>query len=239
MKKQILIIKNNINEGPGMLESIVKERNIGYTIIDLDRGQKIPSLEIYDALVVLGGTDSANDDNEKMRHELTTIKECIKIQKPYLGICLGLQTLVKAGGGKVIKSPVKEIGFRAPDGNYFTVELTPEGKQDPLFEGLDNSLNVFQLHGETVELYEDSGDMTLLATGKFCKNQVVKVGRMAYGLQCHFELTPDMFEVWINEDSDLQKLDKEKLRTDYKNAIDDYTKVGQKLLTNFLKIAGL
>ena len=239
MKKEILIVKNNTNEGPGMLENILQQRAIGYTIIDLDKGEHIPSVGEYKAVVVLGGPDSANDNNEKMRHELAAIKECIQLQKPYLGICLGLQTLVKAAGGQVMKSPVKEVGFRDPEGNYFTVELSPEGKQDALFEGLGDSLNVFQLHGETVELSQSNAPMALLATGKFCRNQIVKVGDTAYGIQCHFELTPEMFEIWIDEDSDLQKLDKEKLRNDYKNTIADYTRVGQLLLKNFLKISGL
>ena len=239
MEKEILIVKNNTNEGPGMLEGILLQRAIKYTIIDLDKRQLIPPVEEYTAMVVLGGPDSANDNNEKMRHELAAIKKCIQLKKPYLGICLGLQTLVKAAGGQVVKSPLKEVGFRDPDGNYFTVELTPEGKQDVLFDGLGDSLNVFQLHGETVELSQNAAPMALLATGKFCRNQIVKVGSNAYGIQCHFELTPEMFEIWIQEDTDLQKLDKEKLRNDYKNTIADYTKVGHQLLLNFLKIAGL
>jgi len=106
MEKEILIVKNNINEGPGMLEGILLQRAIKYTIIDLDKGQLIPPVEEYTAMVVLGGPDSANDNNEKMRHELAAIKKCIQLKKPYLGICLGLQTLVKAAGGQVVKSPV-------------------------------------------------------------------------------------------------------------------------------------
>jgi GMP synthase-like glutamine amidotransferase len=239
LNKEVLIIKNSNSEGPGMLQGILDERKINYTIIDLDKGDSIPSPEKYTAIVVLGGPDSANDANEKMHSELAFIKEVIRLNIPYLGICLGLQTLVKAAGGQVVKSPLKEVGFRDPLGNYFTVELTDAGKQEMLLAGLGDSLPVFQLHGETVELSQGDINMTLLATGKFCKNQVVKVGHNAYGIQCHFELTPDMFEVWINEDTDLQKLDKEKLRNDYKATIENYTHVGQQLLTNFLKIAGI
>ena len=113
------------------------------------------------------------------------------------GICLGLQTLVKAAGGRIIKSPVRETGFLDPEGSHFTTELTAAGKQDPLFEGLDHSFKVFHLHGETVELTDS---ITLLSTGKFCRNQIVRVGKNAYGIQCHFELTPEMLETWMNED---------------------------------------
>jgi len=235
MEKEILIVKNIIREGPGLLEKELKERGIGYTIADLDQGQNFPPVENYGAVVVLGGPDSANDVNEKMENELARIRKAIAANIPYLGICLGLQTLVKAVGGKVVKSPIKEIGFIDPEGNNFTVELTAEGKQDPLFEGLDHVFNVFQLHGETVELTDD---MVLLAVGKFCRNQIVKVGANAYGIQCHFELTPEMFETWINEDPDLLQLDKEQLRANFRAIQDEYTRVGQQLFKNFLKISG-
>ncbi|HOK04448.1 MAG TPA: type 1 glutamine amidotransferase [Victivallales bacterium] len=236
MEKEILIVKNISHEGPGLLEMELKERGIGYTIADLAQGENFPHIENYGALVVLGGPDSANDENEKMKNELERIRESMAANVAYLGICLGFQTLVKAAGGKVIKSPIKELGLIDPEGNNFTVELTDEGKQDPLFEGLDDhTFNVFHLHGETVELTEN---MVLLAVGKFCRNQIVRVGKNAYGIQCHFELTSEMFEIWINEDPDLLQLDKEQLRTNFARIRDEYTRVGRRLFKNFLKIAG-
>ncbi len=235
MEKEILIVKNITREGPGLLEEELKERGIGYTVADLDQGQNFPPVKNYGAVIVLGGPDSANDENEKMENELARIREAIAANIPYLGICLGLQTLVKAVGGKVVKSPTKEVGFIDPGGNSFTVGLTDEGKQDPLFEGLDHTFNVFHLHGETVELTDD---MALLAIGKFCRNQIAKVGANAYGIQCHFELTPEMFEMWINEDPDLLQLDKEQLRANFEAIRDKYIQVGRQLFKNFLKIAG-
>ncbi|MBM2820470.1 MAG: Glutamine amidotransferase [Candidatus Berkelbacteria bacterium] len=235
MRKEILIVKNITHEGPGILEEVLKECGIRYTIIDLNQGQNFPSAENYGAIVALGGPDSANDRNEKIKNELARIREVIAANIPYLGICLGLQTLVKAAGGKVVKNPIKEIGFRDMENNRFTVDLTEDGKKDPLFLGLNHTLNVFHLHGETVELTEG---MTLLAVGKFCRNQIVKVGSNAYGIQCHFELTPKMFETWINEDTDLLVLDKEQLRTDFESIKKEYTQAGRQLFKNFLKIAG-
>lgn len=235
MEKEILVVKNITREGPGLLEEELKERGIGYNVVDLNQGQNFPTLENYVAVVVLGGPDSANDKNEKMENELARILEAITANIPYLGICLGLQTLVKAAGGKVVNSPTKEVGFIDPDGNNFTVDLTNEGKRDPLFEGLDHTFNVFHLHGESVELTDD---MVLLAVGKFCRNQIVRVGKNAYGIQCHFELTPEMFETWINEDPDLLQLDKEQLQANFEAIRDEYTRVGRQLFKNFLKIAG-
>jgi len=235
MEKRILIVKNISREGPGIIESLLQEQDINYTVIDLDQGEAFPPPQDYSALVVMGGPDSANDTTEKMKLELERIKEALSLKIPYLGICLGLQTLVKAAGGKVIKNPVKEIGFKGPDAQAFTINLTKEGKKDRLFKGLGDNFRVFQLHGETIELTEN---MKLLGTGKFCQNQIVKVGSNAYGIQCHFELTLEMFELWLNQDADLLQLDKKQLQTEFNSFLDEYTLIGRKLLQNFLKIAG-
>lgn len=235
MEKEILIVKNITREGPGLLEEELKERDIGYTIVDIDQGENFPLVKNYGAIVVLGGPDSVNDGNEKMENELARVRETIAANIPYLGICLGLQILVKAVGGEVTKSPTKEVGFIDPEGNNFTIELTDEGKKDLLFEGLDHTFNVFHLHSETIELTDD---IVLLAVGKFCRNQIVRVGKNAYGIQCHFELTPEMFEDWINQDPDLLQLDKEQLRANFAAIRDEYTQVGRQLFKNFLKIAG-
>ena len=235
MEKEILIVKNIPEEGPGLLEELLNERGIVYHVADLHKGQPFPSVESYGAIVVLGGPDSANDENEKMENELARIREVVSGNIPYMGICLGLQTLVKAVGGNVVKSPVKEVGFIDPEGHPFTVELTEEGIRDPLFKGLGLLFHVLHLHGETVEL---TGGCTLLGAGEFCRNQIVRVGSNAYGIQCHFEFTPEMFESWINEDPDLLMLDKEGLQAHFESVRTKYTQVGRQLFQNFLQISG-
>jgi GMP synthase (glutamine-hydrolysing) len=240
--KKVLLIKNITREGPGLLEELLKEHNITSDLIDLEKGEKFPDPLGYDAVFVFGGPDSANDTTLKMKNELAQIQKALSAGIPYLGICLGFQAFVKVAGGKVIKNHVKEIGFRDPNNDRFsvtlteTVDLTEEGKRDPLFNNLGHTYHVFHLHGETVDITKH---MTLLAVGKFCWNQIVRVGKNAYGIQSHFELTPEMFERWINEDPDLQKLDKNQLRKDFNAIKEEYTRVGKQLLTNFLKIARL
>jgi len=55
MQKEILIIKNISREGPGLFENLIKEYCIKYKIIDLSLGEKIPPLNNYGAVVILGG----------------------------------------------------------------------------------------------------------------------------------------------------------------------------------------
>jgi GMP synthase-like glutamine amidotransferase len=236
MTKPILILKNVPRESPGLIEILLKEHAINYQIVNFDNSTVIETFENYSALIVLGGPDSANDLTPKMLNELCLIRKALQSHIPYLGICLGLQTLVKAMDGTIQKCHTNEVGFRDPENNYFKVKLTSEGRKDMLFKNLPDYLTVFQLHGETVEL---NSQMTLLATGDFCKNQIIKIGKTAYGIQSHFELTNDLLESWIIEDSDLQKLHSEQLRSDFEKIKSDYQNTGRQLFYNFLTIIGL
>jgi len=242
MAADILIVKNIDREGPGLLLSMLKEHGITFDVIE--NPVNCPSPIAYKAMLVYGGPDSANDDTPKMHSELARIKEAIEHNIPYLGICLGMQALVKAAGGKVVKAggdevpkDQKEVGFLGPDGKNYSIELKTAGQVDPIFQDLPDNLTVFQLHGETVLLKPEG--MVTLATGNFCKTQIVRVGSNAYGIQSHFELTPEMLDVWAKEDPDLQPVGQEILRQQFTQILEEYTKTGQQLFTNFLKIAGL
>ncbi|MDK2947501.1 GMP synthase-Glutamine amidotransferase [Methanolobus vulcani] len=232
----LLIVKNITREGPGILENILKKNNIDFHIVDLDSGEKLPEPDNYSAVIVYGGPDSANDKNIKMERELTMIKKAIELKIPYLGICLGMQTLAKSQGAVVRKNEVREIGFRAEDGKYYSVNIEDEWMNDPLFSGLENPVKIFHLHGETVDLNDN---IELLATGKYCRNQIIKVGSNAYGIQGHFELTPEMFNIWLDNDPELMELDKNKLLHDFEELAEEYSNNGYTLFSNFLKIAGL
>lgn len=232
----LLIVKNISREGPGLLEVILADHNISYTLVDLAKGEAFPSPLGYKALVVLGGPDSANDTTDKMLGELAQVKLALENSIPYLGICLGLQVGVKAAGGNVVPGTQKEIGFINPAGEQYAVTLTAAGKQDPLFADLTSPLKVFQLHGEVVELTDT---MTLLATASGCPNQIVKIADKAYGIQSHFELTDEMLQLWATEDPDLTPIGYDKLKKDFEAIRAEYTDIGETLLHNFLRMAGL
>ncbi|HLZ14871.1 MAG TPA: type 1 glutamine amidotransferase [Candidatus Saccharimonadales bacterium] len=237
---KVLIVKNISYEGPGLLQRLLNEVAIGYDIIDLSLGDVFPDPTQYAALIVMGGPDSANDNTPEMQAERNQVAKAFEAGIPYLGICLGLQVAAKVMGGAVVPG-IKEVGLHATDGSPYSVSLTDLaltalGKKDPLFVGLQDKFRVFQLHGEMVEL---AGNMQLLATGRDCKNQIVKFRRNAYGIQSHFELTREMLEVWLAHNADLQSLNNERLRTEFASIEEVYTLTGLALLRNFLHIAGL
>lgn len=237
----VLIVQNIGYEGPGLLSRLLDEVSIEYEVVDLSKGEAFPDPTPYGALVVLGGPDSANDQNDKIIAERQRIKMALDAGVPFLGVCLGLQIGVRVLGGSVIQNHVKEIGLRAPDGNPYSVSLTnlaltALGKKDPLFVGLRNNFRVFQLHGETVTLTKS---MQLLATGDHCRNQIVKLRRNAYGIQSHFELTKPMLLDWLKAHPDLSPLDSRAIVAEFEEIEEVYTITGLSLLRNFLHIAGL
>lgn len=236
MKKPLLIVKNITHEGPGLIETVLCQQGIKPRIVDLSAGELFPDPVNFTAVIVLGGPQSANDLTPSMLMQLGRIEVALQEEIPYLGICLGMQTLVKAGGGKVLKCPVQEIGFTDLEGEEYRIQLTLEGKEDPLFCGLSESIRVFQLHGETVEL---AAGMKLLASGKQCPIQAVRVGKRAYGLQCHAEMTLTMFLSWLALDADLKRENRTALIEQFESFRHEYTATGMQLVNNFLRISGL
>ncbi len=248
MGKEALIVTNISREQPGTILDVLKQRGWSSTVVNLDAGEKFPSPTRFGALIVMGGPPSANDTTEQTRwmpDEISRIQDALNSDIPYLGTCLGLQTLVKAAGGNITRSPQKEVGFREsyeePLGKFYTVQLTPEGRRDPLFEGLPDTLPLFHLHGETVELTPNMTHPTkLIATGELVPNQIVRVGKNAYGTQGHFELTPEMLGIWLKEDPDLLSLGAkgvEQVAHDFQELQENYVQVARAMYNNFLTLA--
>ena len=233
VKPDLLIVKNSAPVGPGLIERVLAEHDITYDTVDVSQGQALPPFADYRAVIVLGGPVSANDP--KLTAELAQIKSAVDRGIPFLGVCLGLQLLVKAAGGRVVPAARAEAGFFDASGRPFVVQPTLEGLADPLFAGLSDSMQVLQSHADTVEL---GPNMQLLATSQNCPNQVVKVGVNAYGIQSHFELTEPMLHAWAEELPLLQPIGAEKLLDTFARQRATYTIAGLALFRNFLGIAG-
>lgn len=233
---KVLLVQNITREGPGIIGNILNSHNVQHDVVDLHKGDLFPDPALYNAVIIFGGPQSANDFSDRMQVELENIKKATDAKIPFLGICLGMQALVKASGGKILPAETAEIGWKDQEDNFFEIELTIAGAKDPLFSHISSPCKIFQLHGETVL---PTSQMILLATGKYCENQAIRIGENAYGIQGHFELTPEMFEHWLNEDPDLQEENSEKLRNDYEAVRAEYETTGRQIITNFLTLSKL
>ena len=187
-----LIIKHIDIEGPGTLGDFLKAKGVPYQIVELDAGQTLPSdLDDIDAVVVLGGPMNVDEENlyPFLKPENEFIQNVLQQEIPFLGICLGSQLLAKAAGAQVVKSPVKEIG-------WYKIRLTGEGKADPLFKNFREEDVTYHWHGD---MFHIPAQGRLLATAEGCPHQALKVGRNAYGLQFHVEITDKSIKEWCDE----------------------------------------
>ncbi len=233
---KVLIVKNIAREGPGLISTVLAAKKVAFEVVDLSAGEAFPDPRGYSAVFVLGGPDSANDNTPKMLSEITRIKQVLQLGIPFFGVCLGMQALVKAGGGWVLPARAKEVGWRDHDGKFYEIDLTEEGRKDPIFAALPRAMKIFQLHGETIRL----GDgMTLLATGTHCYYQAVRVGEKAYGLQGHLELTPELFSHWLAHDELLKKHYGGSMRSDFNSIKNEYELNCRIIMANFLELAGI
>jgi len=185
----ILCIKHIDIEGPGTLGDYLRERDFHVHEINLAAGDHLPSdLSNLDAVISLGGPMNVYEEQKYpfLAEEDVFLKDVIKEGIPLLGICLGAQLVAKASGAAIRKSPVKEVGFTE-------VLLTDEGSRDALFRGLSKTLNVFQWHEDTFDLPPGA---CLLAAGPDCYQQAFRVGRAAYGIQFHLEVTHVDIGLW-------------------------------------------
>jgi GMP synthase-like glutamine amidotransferase len=187
---RFLVFQHIAIEHPGIFREFFAADGIGWDAVELDEGEAIPAFDNYDALWVMGGPMDVWEETEHpwLKAEKQAIREWVRDHgKPYLGLCLGHQLLATALGGKVDKMPNAEVGI-------LDVTLTEAGRADPLFTGIASPFQALQWHGAAV--MEAPSDAVILAESPVCANQAMRIGNLAYSLQCHTELTGRTVGEW-------------------------------------------
>ena len=232
---RILAIQHIWDDPLGYLGEILEEHGIPYDIADIEECP-VPDPHAYDAIISLGGPQHANahDKYPYLVQEKQVLREVVKQNIPFLGICLGGQILANALGAAVTRHTMTELGF-------YDVQLTDAGKSDPLYQGLPGSQIVFQWHEDTFALPTGA---VHLATSENTLNQAFRMGECAYGLQYHIELTPAMLHTWIHFPQYEQEI-MNILGSDALNQIEQekvkyysrYLQHGRVLFENFLRLS--
>ena len=170
-------------ENPGFIPQWAAER--GYTIAGsrLYMGGRLPTPELIDLLVIMGGSMSAGDEDRYpwLVAEKRYIEEAISAGKTVLGVCLGAQLIAEVLGGKVVRNEHREIG-------WFSVRLTPEGAESAIFGVLPAEFIAFHWHGDTFTI---PPGCVRVAESDACANQAFEYEGRVFGLQFHLESTGD------------------------------------------------
>jgi GMP synthase-like glutamine amidotransferase len=185
---RVLVLQHISCEHPGAFSEVMRERGVEAVAIELDEGEALLDWREFDALLVMGGPMGAVDDAEHpwLALEKRLVRDAVEAGRPFLGVCLGVQLLAAALGAPVQTLDRAEVGL-------LPVELTPEGRADPLFAGIEEPLLTLQWHGDTYELPDGA---VRLARSPLVENQAFRWGERAYGIQFHLEVTAEMVRQW-------------------------------------------
>lgn len=146
--------------------------------------QKLPD---YDAVFILGGPMSVNDNLDYLLEEKKLIHSSFNLGIPIFGICLGSQLIASSCGGNVYKGSKKEIGWGE-------VRITRKGQSSIFYKIPGNKIRVFHWHGDTFTLPSEAeilSESDLYIQAFRFKN--------AIGIQFHLEVTKEMILNWIRK----------------------------------------
>ncbi len=236
---RLLVFQHIDCEHPGIFRRFLQEDGISWDAVELDEGEQIPDLNVYDVLWVMGGPMDVWDTDQHpwLVPEKAAIRQWVgEMNKPFLGLCLGHQLLADALGGKCeIQSP-SEIGI-------LDVSLTDAGRTDPIMNGVDTTMKCLQWHSVQVSQLPEGAE--ILAQSDVCACQAMRVGDKAYSTQFHMELESTTVSNWGAIPAYADALEKtlglgslDKLATEASQHMDDFERNARQLYENFKQIAG-
>lgn len=186
---RVLVIENMAHSDLGQVGVALRESGAEIDLRQPFAGQALPGgIHGHDALVVLGGEQSAVDDHiHPYLPELARLMRAFAdAGKSVLGICLGSQLLARAHAGDNLLGKTREFGWHE-------VTLTKEGQNDPVLSAAGSAFKSFEWHSDSFTIPPGA---VHLATNPTVTNQAFRIGRAAYGMQFHFEAGTPVVEGW-------------------------------------------
>ena len=167
-------------EGLYMIEDWIKKNGYSLTQTKLfEKDFTFPSIDDFDALIILGGPMSVYDNDKPwLQEEKEYIKKAIFANKKILGLCLGGQLIAEVLGGKVAAHTHKEIGI-------FPIQVKNNESAKKVFAGLNNNFFSLCWHSDRFEIPQGA---IHLASSLACDNQAFLYKDRVLALQFHLEM---------------------------------------------------
>ena len=226
----VVIVQNDREVPPGTYGDYLDRRGISWQLVACCGGEALPPAEATGAAILLGGAMGVHETERFpfLVEEQRFIRDCVQLRVPLLGICLGGQLLAATLGGEVTANRWGERGT-------LPVQLTGAGRSDPLFAGISDPFTTFQWHNDSFAIPPEG---VLLASSAACPHQAFRFAANAYGLQFHPEVTAAIVADWCRGGAAPPE-ERARLAAEFSAAAPAYSLASDRLLANFLEIAGL
>ncbi|MEV6107984.1 type 1 glutamine amidotransferase [Streptomyces sp. NPDC051940] len=192
--RTVLILQHVEVEKPGLILDALSGSGLDVDIrnlIDLPGASAadLPPVADLAGLVVMGGPMNADDlaGHPALKVERELLAAALAAGVPTLGVCLGAQLLARAAGLSVRTGAGAEIGWAPLEG----VDRT-----DPVVGPLADAPAVLHWHGDRIV---PGPDTRVLARTATTECQAFRAGPVAWGVQFHPEITPDLLDTWLTD----------------------------------------
>ena len=229
-----LAIVHQPDAGAGVFGEVLAERGWRTEQWDVADGGP-PPIDPFtcDAVLTFGGAAHVDqhDANAWLAPERRLLADLLERGVPQLAVCLGAQLLGEAAGARAGRAGLPEIG-------WFEIDVSAEGSADPLIGPLTPRFLAFEWHSYEVALPDRA---VALATSERCL-QAYRVGRCAWGIQFHAEVSREDALSWIedyetDEDAVAVGLDWAALRDRTDALMTAWNAVGRGICHRFLDMA--
>lgn len=184
---------------PAWFRRLCEPEGVDLAVYDGVQATSPPPVRDYAGIVVGGSPASVTAPEPWMEAAVETIREAARVGTPVLGVCFGHQLIAAAFGGSVTANPSGwEIATHE-------IELTGEGRRDPLFRGLPDAFCVQFSHADAVDpdTLSAANGVRVLARNRATAVQALAAGDAIRGVQFHPEFTAAIVRDYVRARADI------------------------------------
>ncbi len=230
---RVLVVEHEADCPPALFGTWLEDAGCSVTVCRPYVGDPLPTLEEYDALLVLGGPMAATDEHPWLAPLRDLVRAAAAAQVPTLGICLGHQVCAVAFGGTVEPNP------RGQQLGLLDVGWTEAAADDLLLGPVSTPRRAVQWNDDVVTQLPD-GTVVLALTPEG-ETQAARFAPTVWGVQWHPEVDRGVLEVWARDDEERHVaagIDQERVLSDIGAAAAELEKAWRPLAEQLASLAG-